>query len=130
MESNNVKRVIADGAYDSNENFRFLCQNDIEPAIRVRKNSSLSIGGGGGRRRRRKRCRTHSQRKEVVLNQLKNYKRWKHDINYGYRWIAETAAFSSIKRMFGEYVSARKFPNMVKEMLVKVSLYNMFTSMK
>jgi Transposase DDE domain len=126
MESNNVKRVIADGAYDSNENFRFPCQNDIEPAIRVRKNSSLSIGGGGGGR---KRCRTHSQRKEVVLNQLKIYKRWKHDINYGYRWIAETA-FSSIKRMFGEYVSARKFPNIVKEMLVKVSLCNMFTSMK
>ena len=37
MESNNVKRVIADGAYDSNENFRFLCQNDIEPAIRVKR---------------------------------------------------------------------------------------------
>jgi Transposase DDE domain len=123
MENNNVKRIIADGAYDSNENFRFLCQNDIEPAIMVRKNSSLSIGGGGGR------SMTHSPRKEVVLKQLKNYKRWKHDINYGYRWMAETA-FSSIKRMFGEYVSARKFPNMVKEMLVKVSLYNMFISMK
>jgi hypothetical protein len=91
----------------------------------VRKNSSLSIGGGGARRR----CRTHSPRKLVVLKQLKNYNRWKHDINYGYRWMAETA-FSSIKRMFGEYVSARKFPNMVKEMLVKVSLYNMFTSIK
>jgi len=72
---------------------------------------------------------THSPRKEVVLKQLKNYKRWKHDINYGYRWMAETA-FSSIKRMFGEYVSARRFPNMVKEMLVKVSLYNMFISMR
>ena len=122
MENNNVKRIIADGAYDSNENFRFLCQNDIEPAIMVRKNSSLSIGGG-------RRSMTHSPRKEVVLKQLKNYKRWKHDINYGYRWMAETA-FSSIKRMFGEYVSARRFPNMVKEMLVKVSLYNMFISMR
>ena len=122
MENNNVKRIIADGAYDSNENFRFLCQNDIEPAIRVRKNSSLSREGG-------RRSMTHSPRKEVVLKQLKNYKRWKHDINYGYRWMAETA-FSSIKRMFGEYVSARRFPNMVKEMLVKVSLYNMFISMR
>lgn len=125
MENNNVKRIIADGAYDSNENFRFLCQNNIEPAIMVRKNSSLSIGGGGGRGR----YSTHSPRKLVVVKQLKNYKRWKHDINYGYRWMAETA-FSSIKRMFGEYVSARKFPNMVKEMLVKVSLYNMFISIK
>jgi DDE family transposase len=111
MENNNVKRIIADdGAYDSNENFRFLCQNNIEPASMVRKNSSLSIGGGGARRR----CRTHSPRKLVVLKQLKNHKRWKYDINYGYRWMAETA-FSSIKRMFGEYVSARKFPNMVKK---------------
>src|SRR2546421_8923942 len=39
MENNNVKRIIADGVYDSNENFRFLCQNNIEPAIMVRKNS-------------------------------------------------------------------------------------------
>ena len=39
--------------------------------------------------------------------------------------MAETV-FSSMKRMFGEYVSARRFPNMVKEMILKVSLYNLF----
>ena len=39
--------------------------------------------------------------------------------------MAETV-FSSLKRMFGEYVSAKKFPNMVKEMMLKASLYNMF----
>ena len=44
---------------------------------------------------------------------------------YGHRWIAETA-FSTIKRTFGEYVSATKFDNMVKEMMIKVSLYNLF----
>jgi hypothetical protein len=36
----------------------------------------------------------------------------------------------AIKRMFGEYVMARKYhPNMVKEMFLKVSLYNMFGDM-
>ena len=40
-------------------------------------------------------------------------------------WMAETA-FSSIKRMFGEYVYATKFDNRVKEMMIKVSLYNLF----
>jgi hypothetical protein len=30
---------------------------------------------------------------------------------YGYSWIAETV-FSSIKRTFGEYVTARKFAHM------------------
>jgi len=29
-----------------------------------------------------------------------------------------------------EYVSARKFPNMVKGMMLKASLYNMFIAMK
>ena len=32
--------------------------------------------------------------------------------------MAETA-FSSIKRMFGEYICATKFQNMVKEMVMK-----------
>lgn len=37
--------------------------------------------------------------------------------------------FSSLKRMFGEYVSAVQFENMVKEMMVKVSFYNLFRNM-
>jgi hypothetical protein len=36
-----------------------------------------------------------------------------------------------MKRMFGgEYVSSRKYPNMVKEMMLKASLYNMFVIRK
>ena len=34
---------------------------------------------------------------------------------YGQRWIVKTV-FSVIKRMFGEYVSAIKLENMIKEM--------------
>ena len=37
-----VKSVLADGAYDSNGNFRFLDDERIKPAIRVRKNSVVS----------------------------------------------------------------------------------------
>lgn len=40
--------------------------------------------------------------------------------------MAEAAVFSTIKRMFGEHVSATMFQNMVKEMTIKVSLYNLF----
>jgi len=39
--------------------------------------------------------------------------------------VPETV-FSSIKRTFGEHVTARKFHNMVKEILLKAALYNMF----
>jgi hypothetical protein len=37
----NVKRVLADGAYDSRDNFQYPHDNDIDPAIKVRKNSSI-----------------------------------------------------------------------------------------
>ncbi len=45
---------------------------------------------------------------------------------YGHRWMAEQPSLHS-KRMFGEYVVATRFQNMVKEMMIKVSLYNLFT---
>ena len=41
------------------------------------------------------------------------------------RWIAESA-FSSIKRMFGEYASSIKWNNIVNELMLKASIYNMF----
>jgi hypothetical protein len=116
-ENNDVKRVIADGAYDNNENFRYLSDNDIEAAIKVRKNSSAN------------KITDSHPRNIVVLQQLKNFEKWKDSVSYGYRWIAETV-FSSIKRMFGECVSARKYSNMVKEMMLKASLYNTFITRK
>lgn len=109
--------MIADGAYDSKENFRYLFDNDIEAAIKVRKNSSADE------------ITDSHPRKIVVQQQLKNFEKWKDSVSYGYRWIAETV-FSSIKRMFGEYVSARKYSNMVKEMMLKASLYNIFITRK
>jgi Transposase DDE domain. len=39
MKSVKVRRVLADGAYDSRENFNFLSQSGIKPVIRVRVNS-------------------------------------------------------------------------------------------
>jgi len=105
-----LKIVIADREYDSKENFRYLCDNNVEAAIKVRKNSSF-MG-----------C---NPRRKVVLQQLKNLEKWKSSVSYGQRWIVESV-FSSMKRMFGEYVSARRFPNMVKEIMLKASLYNTF----
>ncbi|MEM3061521.1 MAG: transposase, partial [Candidatus Bathyarchaeia archaeon] len=49
---------------------------------------------------------------------------WKQRHRYGQRWIVESV-FSSLKRTFGEYVSAKSMRNMVVEMMLKASLYNM-----
>ena len=115
-ENNKVKRVLADGMYDSNKNFRYLSKNHIKPAIKTRRNSKVKS--------------TNCYARNIyVLRQQTNLKRWKRSMGYGQRWMAETV-FSCIKRMFGEYVNARKLHNMTKELVIKASLYNMFVAMK
>lgn len=107
-----VKSVLADGAYDSNTNFRYLENRGIKPCIKVRKNSIIS-------------SRNNRLRNKEFMLQSKDLLKWKKKRKYGHRWMAETT-FSTIKRMFGEHISATRFDNMVKEMMIKVSLYNLF----
>lgn len=114
-ESNNVKGALADGMYDSNKNFRYLSKSHIKAGIKTRSNSKV----------RPTNC---NARNMSVIRQQKNLKGWKHSVSYGQRWMAETV-FSSIKRTFGECVTARKFQNMAKELILKASLYNMFVTM-
>jgi Transposase DDE domain len=106
--------VIADGSYDNNKIFQFLSFNNIKPAIKVRKNSRI-------------RNDNHYKRNIAVVEQKTDLNKWKDSVSYGKRWIVESV-FSSMKRMFGEYVSAVKYPNMVKERMLKASLYNLFIS--
>jgi len=107
--------VIADGAYDSRNNFRFLSDNNIEPVIKVRKNASTKAKG----------C---MPRKLSVIEQKADLKEWKKNHGYGYRWMVESA-FSAIKRMFGEHIKSVRWKNIVKEIMLKASIYNMFISM-
>jgi hypothetical protein len=63
-------------------------------------------------------------RKFAVVKQLGNAD-WRRKRGYGYRWMVESA-FSSIKRVFGEYICAVKWPSIVKELLLKASIYHLF----
>jgi hypothetical protein len=113
--SNHIKSVLADGMYDNNKNFQYLSKNHIKPGIKTRSNSKVKT--------------TNSQARNMsVVRQQTDSTRWKHSVSYGHRWMAETV-FSCMKRMFGEHVTAKKYPNMVKEMFLKASLYNMFSKM-
>lgn len=110
-----IKSFLGDGAYDSNENFQYLNDKRIRPIIKVKRNSVISF-------------RNNKIRNKEVELQTKDYHKWKKKRKYGSRWMVETA-FSSIKRMFGECTSAIMFQNMIKEMTIKVSLYNLFRRM-
>lgn len=108
-----IKKVMADGAYDSKDNFHYLDEMNMIPAIKVRKNSSV---------KKNSKC---IPRKLSVIHQLRDLKQWKRKQKYGMRWMAESA-FSSIKRTFGEHVSSVKWNNIVNELMVKASIYNLF----
>jgi transposase len=108
-----IKKVLADGGYDSKNNFRHLEEMKIIPVIKVRKNSSVKNNA---------KC---IPRKLSVIQQLKDLNRWKKRHGYGMRWMAETA-FSSIKRTFGEHVSSVKWNSIVNELMLKASMYNLF----
>lgn len=110
-----VGKLFADGAYDSNDIFRHLADNGILPCIKLRKNARVRLKTG------------HILRNLSVLAQRNGLQGWKDSVGYGKRWTAETV-FSSIKRMFGECVYSVKFENMVKEMMLKASLYNKIIS--
>jgi len=51
-----------------------------------------------------------------------------YSIIYGKRWWIAKTKFSSIKRMFREYVYSVKFKNMIQEMMLKASSYNKIIS--
>ncbi len=110
-----IAKTIGDGAYDTRSNFRYLTENGIEPVIKVRKNASSRAGG----------C---IPRKLVAQKYLQDPKAWKRTHSYGQRWMVETV-FSSLKRTFGEYVSAKSMRSMANEMMLKASLYNLFIGM-
>ena len=110
-----VIKALCDGAYDYRRNFSFLAERGIEPAIKVRRNSSSRARG----------CHA---RKRAVVEQLRDPEAWKKRVGYGERWMVETA-FSTFKRLFGEHVVAKSLPDMVNEVLLKASLYNLLTSL-
>jgi hypothetical protein len=118
IKSDNVTaigKLLGDGAYEGNDIFRYLGDNGILPCIKVRKNAKI-------RWKKRNIIRNLS-----VLVQKNNLQKWKDSVSYGQRWIVETV-FSSLKRTFGEYVYSVKFENMVKEIMLKASLYNKMIS--
>ena len=110
-----VTETLGDGAYDTKSNFHYLDDKGIEPVIKVRRKASSRAGG----------C---MPRKLVAQEYLRDPEAWKRKHGYGQRWMVEST-ISSLKRTFGEYVSARSMRNMAQEMMIKASLYNLLTGL-
>ena len=95
-------KLFADGAYDSNNIFRCLSDNGIQPCIKVRKNAKVRLKKG------------NILRNLSVLAQKNDLQKWKDSVSYGQRWIVETVFFC-LKRRFGEYVYSVKLKNIIQK---------------
>ncbi|MCW3133969.1 MAG: IS5 family transposase [Methanophagales archaeon] len=106
-----VVQANADGAYDSNDNFKTLESHDITPAIKIRENEGPTY--------RSKNPRKGYAREFRELG----YDSWRDRYKYGKRWYSE-GTFSAVKRKFGEFIRATKVKNMFHEVKLKYFFYN------
>ena len=111
-----IAKVYGDGGYDSRENFNYLSENDIEPVIKMRSNSSTKSRGSPSRARK------------VREYRKLGYERWKDKYRYGYRWTAESF-FSGAKRVFGETCRAKSTEALFQEVKMKFIFYNILLSL-
>ena len=106
---------LGDGAYDSGEVFEMLEARGIEAVVKPRRNSVPGMGS--------------SARGRAVEEFLGlGYDGWAVEKGYGRWWMAETA-FSTFKRLFGEHSLARSMDCIARELVAKVSLYNILVNM-
>ncbi len=81
---NKINSFIADVAYDSNANFKFLKDCNIKPIIKVRRNSVVSP-------------RNNKIKNREVKQQTKDLLKWKKKNGYGYNGWLERLHFHPSK---------------------------------
>lgn len=106
-----VVRVLADGAYDSRENFDFLASEGIEAGIKLRKDAVARFNG------------SHARSLAVVERQQLGEHGWKARYEYWLRWNVEIV-FSAVKRTLGEALRSKRSDLMLREAQHKFIAYN------
>lgn len=116
-----IGQASADGAYDKRICYDTLVKRNIKAAIPPQKNAKI-WQHGNSRQQRLARDENLRRIREV------GRKRWKEEIGYHRRSIAETTMFR-IKTIFGDKVSARTFQGQVSQLLLRCNILNQMTQL-
>lgn len=129
VEMNEVGNATADGAYASEENYKYCDENNIKPLIPVHINA---LQGRHKKKRIEEQlgllCRRGSTRQNRHLTEeirRQNQDDWKKSSGYHFRSLVETV-FSVFKSAFGEYTFSTNKKMKEKELLLKAVVYNQF----
>jgi hypothetical protein len=109
-----VKRVLADGAYDSKANFNFLAQEGIKPVIRVSRKGSVPRSRGS----RARKLAVIEQQADVQAEGVEQHPQVRVQVEGRGRVLRHKEGLRGIRH--GNVV------NMAREMAMKASIYNGF----
>jgi len=111
-----IIEAYMDGAYDSSKTYALLRKMGINPIIKPRRNARTDRG-------------PPERRVSAIKFKELGGKEWSRVMGYGRRWSAETA-FSTFKRLYGEYCMAKNMETITKELMAKAYIYNMLINLK
>jgi len=112
-----IERTLADSAYDDKRNYALLRRHGIKPGIRPKGNTSFFWN------KPPRTARTAAVRKWIDDPEI-----WKDKTGYRKRAVVESF-FSSFKRQFGNQVQSHDWNNIISELRLKISLYNLWVGL-
>lgn len=105
-----VKKFWGDGSFDTFDIFAFLEHNEIEAAVKPRKNAKPE--------------ESDCLRNREIVAIRKGYRKWARERQYGLRWNGTEGIFSAVKRKFGEQTRSHKIDNACNEVKRKFWVYD------
>jgi IS5 family transposase len=115
--SKTVRKVLADGAYDSTNCRDFLCKRGVQDCIPPRRNAKVK--GTPEAKERDFAIEVGA----LVGGDKEGVKLWKAISGYHMRSLAETA-FSRLKRLFGDKINSKKMKNIHSETIFRCYVLN------
>ena len=120
-EEMNLSQVSGDGIFDSRECYRLLQERDALASFPPRHGARLSKKPELSQRN------ANIERiAQLSRNRQDGRKRWKEEIGYHRRSLAETTFFR-VKTIFGNHLTARGFDAQASELLLRCSILNRMT---
>jgi hypothetical protein len=110
-----VIEAFMDGAYDTGNSYILLRGMGVRPIIKPRANARTDRG-------------PPERRASAAILKMFGERGWSRIMGYGRRWAVETA-FSTYKRLYGEYCMSRNIENIEKELKTKAYIYNTLINM-
>jgi transposase len=111
-----IIEVCMDGAYDSIKSYGLLKRTGVKQIIKPRRNARTDRG-------------PPERHTSVMILKTLGEEEWSRLMGYGRRWSVETA-FSTFKRLYGEYCMAKNMENIAKELSAKAYIYNMLINLQ